>query len=135
MSEQPRTGICPDCGKTFDKKQSKFQVRCESCDQKRVEHYSYLWHSPKVIPYTTNGKVDILVIREAPNGDWFFCETFYTEGENWEDFCFENRNFVAWAYTHPIFVQAIHDLQAAYRKENGITLDEAKKQIKEIFRG
>ena len=113
MSEQPRTGICPDCGKTFDKKQSKFQVRCESCDQKRVEHY----------------------IRESANGDWFFDETFYTEGENWEDFCFEKRNFVAWAYTHPIFAQAIHDLQAAYRKKNGITLDEAKKQIQEIFRG
>lgn len=78
----------------------------------KPQRITRLWHTPDDPPQVnTRGNARIVVIRKYSNGEMGVEQTFITKDELWDDFKFEVREMVAWAYTDALLLSAINEIK------------------------
>ena len=77
-----------------------------------------LWHTADEQPeVNARGNARICVMRQYGNGEIGLQQTFFTDGESWEDFKFEVRTLVAWAYTDALTLSVINEINKKSKRE------------------
>ena len=78
----------------------------------KPQRITRLWHTPDEQPQVNaRGNARIVVIRKYRDDEMGVQQTFFTDGESWDDFKFEVREIVAWAYTDALLLSAINELK------------------------
>lgn len=77
-----------------------------------------LWHTADEQPeVNARGNARICIMRQFDNGEMVIQQTFFTDGESWEDFKFEVRTLVAWAYTDALTLSVINEINKKSKRE------------------
>lgn len=82
------------------------------------KHITRLWHTADEQPeVNARGNARICVMRQYGNGEIGLQQTFITADESWEDFKFEVRTLVAWAYTDALTLSVINEINKKNKNE------------------